>query len=151
MKTVLLFSFCLIIVTSSCERCDPCEPCNQPEVDRELFNGTWKFVSYKSHHSGEEIFYPDTVDRDITMEIRKSDTIFFIGYCNIGRGWITVFNDTLVNISHISFTQVHCDTPLMVWEDYLYYLGSVSTYTVNDQNLDFYTSWGREHHFIRVQ
>jgi heat shock protein HslJ len=150
MKTVSLLLLCFIILTSSCEKCT-CEPCNKPEVDRELFNGTWKFISYKSHDSGEEVFYPDSAVKDITMEITSSDKVLFDGYCNHGFGYITVINDTLVLFSQISLTQLGCTNPLMVWEEYIYDLSSQGNYIVNDQNLDFFTSYGMEHHFTRIQ
>ncbi len=129
-----------------------CEKSNNIDAMQELLVGTWKFTSFKSKQSDEKIFYPDSLEKYITIEITSTDTIRLVGNCNSGMA-VYFLNDNNITITGVNLTEKACISAggAWEWEDYLYELRSVSTYKVNNENLSFFSDSDIKFNFSRIQ
>ena len=127
-----------------------CEKSSNIDSKQELLLGTWKFASFKSKQSDEKIFYPDSSEKYITIEITSTDTIWLFGNCNNGMA-IYFFNDNNITISRVTLTEKACLIAGAEWENYLHELRSVSTYTVNNEVLSLRSDSELEFNFSRVK
>jgi heat shock protein HslJ len=120
-------SACIIVFSAMLLICS----CEDPVNSEELI-GEWNLSKVEDTIQGKTMFYPDTLEKRVSIVLTDSSFVLLNGYCNSGSGYYEADNE-IISFSDLSMTEMGC--LLNNWEVYLYLLYHAETYTITQDHL----------------
>ena len=100
--------------------------------------GIWKLSSIKNKQNNSFKYFPDTLDKEITIEFKSTNIVSLKGYCNTGSANY-IINDNRVLFNNVILTEIGCSPVGGEWEMYLFELSNVTDFKQNNIDLHFIT------------
>ena len=121
-----ILTFVVALLFCKCEN-------NINDSGNDALIGIWKLESINNKQENILEYYPDTLDRDVTIDFVDESKVNLFGNCNYGSAKYRIYFNN-ITFSNVALSEMVCPIGGK-WEMYLYELSYVYKYNIKDGSL----------------